>query len=174
MLPDRDGFSVIEYLKQIGTEYPIIFLTARGLKKDQIRAYSLGADDYLIKPFDPELLLLKIEAILRRNGPIAVNKYKFGTSSFDYAARCLRVGNVETVLSPKEATLLKLLIENKNRVLERKEALIKIWKSEDYFTARSMDVYISKLRKYLDRDQNVRILNVHGSGFRLITEGSMA
>lgn len=174
MLPHIDGFQLAENIKCLRPEIPFIFLTAKTLKEDEIKGYELGADDYIKKPFDSEILLFKLQAILNRNSDI---KQKTKSSSLQIGHFLLKPeyrelnnlqNNTNQKLSPKEAELLQMLIESKDSVLLRDEALRKIWGDDNYFTKRSMDVYVTKLRKYLKDDKTIEILNIHGSGFRLI------
>lgn len=174
MLPHIDGFQLAEKIKRLRPEIPFIFLTAKTLKEDEIKGYELGADDYIKKPFDSEILLFKLQAILNRNSDI---KQKTKSSSLQIGHFLLKPeyrelynlqNNTNQKLSPKEAELLQMLIESKDSVLLRDEALRKIWGDDNYFTKRSMDVYVTKLRKYLKDDKTIEILNIHGSGFRLI------
>lgn len=174
MLPHIDGFQLAENIKRLRPEIPFIFLTAKTLKEDEIKGYELGADDYIKKPFDSEILLFKLQAILNRNSDI---KQKTKSSSLQIGHFLLKPefrelhnlqNNTNQKLSPKEAELLQMLIESKDSVLLRDEALRKIWGDDNYFTKRSMDVYVTKLRKYLKNDTTIEILNIHGSGFRLI------
>ena len=151
---------------------PIIFLTAKSLKDDVLEGFKAGADDYLTKPFDSDVLLVKIKAILRRNTgikPEIEDKVKIGKYEFDTKLRTLSCENESYRLTPREADLLKELILNKNSVLDRNEALKKIW-GDNYFNARSMDVYITKLRKYFKDDDKIQINNIHGSGFILVMQ----
>ena len=171
MMPYRDGFSLAEAVQKTGKNIPFVFLTAKSLKEDQIRGYQLGAIDYLVKPFDPEILILKVQAILNQHiATPNLTNYRIGNFSFDFEKRELSlVNNFFHQLSPKEAELLKLLCEKKGMVLKREEALLKIWKEDNYFTGQSMNVYVTKLRKYLKKDTTttIEILNVHGKGFIL-------
>ncbi len=173
MLPYVDGFTIGESIKKECPNVPIIFLTAKTMKEDMIKGFALGADDYVTKPFDSEVLIYKIKAILNRNSAVqsAVNTepiIKFGQFTFDYKQRLLKHGaQQEQKLSPKEADLLLHLVNNKNKVLDRNFTLNKIWGEDGYFTARSMDVYITKLRKYLKADDSLSIINIHGSGYML-------
>ena len=175
MMPIKDGFTLAKEIRNTNKEVPIIFLTAKSLKEDKIEGFQSGADDYLTKPFSMEELLLRIKAILRRtNGASTVKQelkyFEIGSLSFDYDRRVLK-GKEDPgqILTSKEADLLKLLCENTNDVLERNVALNKIWKDDSYFNARSMDVYITKLRKYLKADPKLEIVNMHGRGFKLLT-----
>ncbi|NOU61629.1 response regulator transcription factor [Marinifilum caeruleilacunae] len=172
MMPEMDGFTLAKEIKRLNADMPIIFLTAKTLKEDIIQGYRLGADDYITKPFDSELLIYKIKAILARNNNISSsnnnNIYTIGKFTFDANLRILRIGNEEQKLSPKEADLLKLLAENLNQILPRETALKSIWGDDNFYTTRSMDVYVTKLRKYLKSDPDLSIENIHGSGFRLL------
>ena len=170
MLPHVDGFTIANEIRQINSEVPIIFLTAKKLKEDVLKGYGVGGDDYVTKPFDTDILLAKIRAIISRRDLQAGTKdiYEIGKFVFNSKLRTLTVGNDEKKLSPKEGQLLELLAVNPNALISREMALKKIWGSDDYFTARSMDVYITKLRKYLSEDPALNIKNIHGSGFQLI------
>lgn len=174
MMPRKDGFSLAKDVRATNTEIPIIFLTAKTMKEDVLKGYQAGADDYLNKPFDSEVLLYKIKAILQRKESeqsIEDESFEFKIGKFDFNSklRHLIFDNEEPQkLSPKESKLLKLLAVHKNDLMPRELALTKIWRDDNYFTSRSMDVYIAKLRKYLRSDENVEILNIHGEGFRLI------
>ena len=174
MMPRKDGFSLAQDIRSNNKEIPIIFLTAKTLKEDVLRGYQVGADDYLNKPFDSEVLLFKIKAILQRkeSDTSAENEqfeFEIGGFFFNSKLRHLSVGeNEPQKLSPKESKLLKMLALHKNDLMPRELALTKIWRDDNYFTSRSMDVYIAKLRKYLKLDPNVEILNIHGEGFRLV------
>lgn len=174
MLPRVDGFTLAGKLKTLKPNVPFIFLTARKLKDDIVKGYRIGADDYITKPFDSEILLFKLDAILNRSGRKAESKstreYKFGRSTFNHKLRKLILPGKEVQLSPKEADLLKMLCENINDILHRDDALVTIWGTSDYFTTRSMDVYVAKLRKYLSEDKCIKIVSVHGSGLRMIEE----
>ena len=180
MMPKKDGYSLAKDIREKSTDIPIIFLTAKTLKEDILQGFKLGADDYISKPFNSEELLLRIQAVLRRTASKAevesdVTEFNFGKFNFNYEIRMLtfRDGDYEEVmkLSPKEAHLLRLFCLNKSEVLKRSEALTKIWGEDNYFTARSMDVFITKLRKYLSRDSNIEIINIHGNGFRMLIKG---
>ncbi|UAY52512.1 response regulator transcription factor [Ferruginibacter albus] len=172
MMPNVDGFTLAEEIRDINPDVPLFFLSAKTMKDDIIQGYKLGADDYITKPFDSEVLLLKIKAILKRNEELhkeEVNaEYDLGKYHFNPRLRELIFeGKVQT-LSPKENELLKMLSEYKNDLLPRETALKKIWGSDTYFNGRSMDVYIAKLRKYLKEDTSIEIVNIHGNGFRLV------
>ena len=173
MMPYKDGFTLAEEVRDLNKEIPIIFLTAKTLKEDVLKGYQIGADDYITKPFDSEVLLYKIKAILQRSvgdkKPDEHGVFSIGDYEFDSKLRTLSYNKEEAKkLSPKEARLLHLLCIKINDLLSRQEALSKIWKEDNYFTSRSMDVYITKLRKYLERDPRLEINNVHGEGFRLV------
>ena len=173
MMPKKDGFSLAEDVKKINKNMPIIFLTAKNLREDILRGYQLGADDYITKPFDTELLLYKIKAILQRSVTVETEEqeyFRFSNIYFDSVLRQLKVHDKEYKLSPKENDLLHQLCVHRNDFMPRELALRKIWKKENYFTARSMDVYIAKLRKLLRDDEGVEIINVHGEGFRLVVK----
>ena len=173
MMPKKDGFSLAEDVKKINKNMPIIFLTARNMKEDILKGYQLGADDYITKPFDTELLLYKIKAILQRSVVLEEEEqehFEISNIIFDSVLRQLKVNDKEYKLSPKENELLKLLCIHRNDFMPRDLALRKIWKQENYFTARSMDVYIAKLRKLLKDDEGLEIINVHGEGFRLLVK----
>ncbi|MDD2636189.1 MAG: response regulator transcription factor, partial [Bacteroidales bacterium] len=173
MLPNVDGFSVAREFRKTNKKVPIIFLTAKSLKDDVLEGFKAGADDYLTKPFDSDVLLVKIKAIIRRNmgiKPEIEKEVKIGKYIFDTKLRTLTHEDQSFRLTPREADLLKELILNKNNVLDRNEALKKIWGDDNYFNARSMDVYITKLRKYFKDDDKIRINNIHGSGFILVME----
>jgi DNA-binding response OmpR family regulator len=170
-LPDRDGLAVIEELRKTSL-IPIVVLSARDDVEGKVKALELGADDYITKPFDSEVLLLKIKAILKRNDDLnkeADNKeFEMGSYHFNPKLRELGHKGQTQTLSPKENELLKMLAEHMNDLLPREQALKKIWGSDTYFNGRSMDVYIAKLRKYLKDDSNIEIVNIHGNGFRLV------
>jgi DNA-binding response OmpR family regulator len=174
MMPRKDGFSLAKDIRATNSEVPIIFLTARTMKEDVLKGYQSGADDYLNKPFDSEVLLYKIKAILQRQESeqnIEEDTFEFKIGKFDFNSKLRHLsydGGEIQKLSPKESKLLKLLATHKNDLMPRELALTKIWRDDNYFTSRSMDVYIAKLRKYLKPDPNVEILNIHGEGFRLL------
>ncbi len=172
MMPNVDGFTLAEEIRDINPDIPLFFLSAKTMKEDIIQGYKLGADDYITKPFDSEVLLLKIKAILKRNEELnkeAANvEYDLGKYHFYPKLRELTVSGKTQTLSPKENELLKMLCDYKNDLLPREIALKKIWGSDTYFNGRSMDVYIAKLRKYLKEDETIEIVNIHGNGFRLV------
>jgi len=169
MLPDVDGFTIAQEIRKTNIEVPIIFLTARSLKEDKIQGLKIGADDYITKPFSIEELLLKIQVFLKRSKVFhAVEKEnKLGGYLFDYKNLSLNHGVNKKMLTQKEADLLNLFYLNQNLVIKRSEILEKIWGEDDYFMGRSLDVFISRLRKYLKYDESLRIENIHGVGFRL-------
>ncbi|MFZ4056711.1 MAG: response regulator transcription factor, partial [Ferruginibacter sp.] len=168
MMPNMDGFTLAEEIRDINPDVPLFFLSAKTMKDDIIQGYKLGADDYITKPFDSEVLLLKIKAILKRNEEMhreEVNaEFDMGKYHFNPRLRELTIDGKVQVLSPKENELLKMLCEYKNDLLSREIALKKIWGSDTYFNGRSMDVYIAKLRKYLKEDPSIEIVNIHGNG----------
>jgi DNA-binding response OmpR family regulator len=174
MLPNVDGFKIAAGIRELNDDIPIIFLTAKTLKKDIMEGFRLGADDYITKPFDSEVLLMKIRAILKRNlrGSNASDsdEFKVGKYIFNASLRTITAEDKQEHLSPKESELLRMLCVNMNKVLPREEALVSIWGEESYFTTRSMDVFMSKLRKYLKDDPSVEITTVHGSGYMLKSE----
>ncbi len=172
MMPKKDGFSLAKDIRQSNQEVPIIFLTAKTLKEDILEGFKIGADDYLTKPFSMEELTFRIEAILRRvRGKKNRDRtfYKIGSFTFDTQKQLLTRGDVTTKLTTKESELLSLLCAHANEILQRDFALKTIWIDDNYFNARSMDVYITKLRKHLKGDENVEIINIHGKGYKLIT-----
>lgn len=176
MMPKKDGFTLSKEIRQIDSTVPLVFLTAKNLKEDKIMGFRQGCDDYITKPFSTEELNLRIKAILRRcsnaledNKP-KIEKFKVGEFDFDSTNLILKIGDVEKRLTRKESSLLKLLCENKNKLLPREVALETVWGENDYFIGRSMDVFIAKLRKYLKLDPRVKIINIHGIGFKLEIE----
>lgn len=172
MMPVKDGFTLAKEIRKSDRKIPILFLTAKSMQEDRIEGLQLGADDYLTKPFSMEELLLRIKAILRRAVTVSVeqNVFRLGKYVFDYSHQTLALKDDIQKLTSKEAELLKLLAENLNSVLDRTIALNRIWNDDSYFNARSMDVYIAKLRKYLKDDPSIELLNVHGIGFKLLTK----
>jgi DNA-binding response OmpR family regulator len=168
MLPKKDGFELATAIRKINSETPIIFLSAKTLKEDRIKGLKLGADDYLIKPFSIEELVLKIEVFLKRSKKNFTEKqyYKVGRFIFDVFNYELILDDEKATVTQREADLLKLLIENPNRVLKREEILKAIWGDDDYFMGRSLDVFISRLRKLLAKDKNITIENLHSIGFK--------
>lgn len=174
MMPYKDGYTLAREIREKNQEVPIVFLTAKTMKEDVLKGYKVGADDYLNKPFDSEVLLMKIKAIMQRKANEVRpdnSKFEFEIGKFHLNSklRFLTFGKEEPIkLSPKECELLKMLALHENDLMPRELALTKIWRDDNYFTSRSMDVYIAKLRKYLKQDENVEILNIHGEGFRLV------
>ena len=171
MLPKKDGFELAREIRLSSNKTPFIFLTAKSLQEDTIQGFKIGADDYIVKPFSMEELLLRIQVILRRENVeelLANGKFEIGTMTFDPDTQQLTSGNNARTLTHKESELLRLLSIHKNRVLDRKLALNMIWRDDSYFHARSMDVYIAKLRKYLKEDPSVAIMTIHGKGFKLV------
>ena len=171
MMPKKDGFTLAKEVRMINSEIPIIFLTAKNMKEDVIEGFRLGADDYMTKPFSMEELIFRIEAILRRTLGEADNTqviFKLGRFTFDARKQTLSDINDSTKLTTKESELLRLLCVNANKVLERNYALKTIWVDDNYFNARSMDVYITKLRKHLKEEEGIEIINIHGKGYKLI------
>jgi DNA-binding response OmpR family regulator len=172
MMPVKDGFIVSREIRAVDAKIPILFLTAKSMQVDKLQGFEAGADDYITKPFSMEELLLRMHAILRRTEDqgknVEQNIFKLGQYIFDFNRQLLTFGGKEMKLTSKEAGLLRLLCTNANQVLERSVALNKIWQDDSYFNARSMDVYIVKLRKYLKEDPSVELINVHGIGFKLV------
>ena len=174
MLPFKDGFTLAKEIRDLNKDVPLFFLTAKTLKDDVLKGYKLGADDYLTKPFDSDILLLKIKTIFKRKNISSSDNnikflYEFADFKFNSKLRILKYNDDKEVkLSPKENELLKLRLNHLNDLMPRELALIKIWNDDNYFTSRSMDVYIAKIRKYLQKDDRLEIENIHGEGFRLI------
>lgn len=170
MLPAKDGFSLAEDIRKLNDEVPIIFLTAKGMTEDKVKGFQVGGDDYITKPFANEELLLRIKAILKRSGKKDLEstpaEWRIGRYTFDPTNFQLCIHDNCRKLTRKEADLLKLLCEHKNRVIERDLIANMVWGDDSYFVGRSMDVFITRLRKYLSEDDNVSISNVHGVGFR--------
>ena len=178
MMPHMDGFTLAEEIRDVDPDIPLFFLSAKTMKEDIIQGYKLGADDYITKPFDSDVLMHKIRAILKRNEELnkeAENmEFVLGAFHFNPKLRELVIGDKKQTLSPKENELLRMLAEHKNDLLPREKALKKIWGSDTYFNGRSMDVYIAKLRKYLKEDEKLEIVNIHGNGFRLVEQETQA
>ena len=171
MMPKMDGFTLARELRSINSEVPIMFLTAKNLKDDILEGFKLGADDYLTKPFSMDELVYRMEAILRRvkaRSRQMATRYQLGRFTFDTQRQLLSIDDKSTKLTTKESELLTMLCTHMNDILERDLALKTIWIDDNYFNARSMDVYITKLRKHLKDDPNVEINNVHGKGYRLV------
>ena len=172
MMPKKDGFSLAQDIRQQNAELPIIFLTAKTLKEDILEGFKIGADDYITKPFSMEELVMRIEAILRRVKGKKTREntiYHIGRFTFDTQKQLLSIGDKQTKLTTKENELLALLCAHANEILQRDYALKTIWIDDNYFNARSMDVYITKLRKHLKEDDQIEIINIHGRGSKLIT-----
>ena len=170
MMPITDGFTVTKAIKQLQPQMPFIFLTAKALKQDQILGYELGATDYLIKPFDPEILIIRLKLLLSRKESVTEvleNKYKIGNFIFDYELRLLSLNDSEERLSPKEADVLRILSLRIGEVVTHQEILTTIWKNDDFFTKQSLNVFITKLRKYLEKDTDLPVViqNIHSKGF---------
>ena len=173
MLPNVDGFAIGKEIRSINPKIPMIYLTAKSLKEDILTGYRIGADDYILKPFDADVLVYKIAVLLRRAEGEHGNfdhLYTIGKYIFDSRLREIKLDDSKQLLSPKESALLQLLCENKNELLPREVALKRIWGDDGYFTTRSMDVFITKLRKFLKDDPSVEIRNIHGSGFIMTLE----
>ena len=171
MLPQVDGFTIAREIRKSDQQVPIIFLTARSLKEDKILGLTLGGDDYIVKPFSIEELILKVEIFLKRSKVFATSpskRFVLGDFSFDYENLTLSIGQKRRLLTKREADLLRFMAERKNQVIQRSQILEQVWGENDYFLGRSLDVFISRLRKYLKPDPTLRIENIHGVGFRLI------
>lgn len=170
MLPEMDGFTLAEEIRRFNAEIPIIFLSAKSLKEDKIKGLRLGGDDYITKPFSIEELILKVEVFLRRrnvsSGTVTPSVYRFGCYEFDYKNLGLTCNGQTETLTQREADLLKYLLDHPNQVVKRSEILEKLWGEDDYFMGRSLDVFISRLRKYLRHDEKLKVENIHGVGFR--------
>lgn len=170
MLPKKDGFTLARNVRAKDYSIPILFLTAKSMTEDKLEGFRIGADDYITKPFSLDELLCRIEVFLKRdrvNEPAGSTLFRLGTYEFDFAKLLLKHGDSEKSLTQKEAEVLRLLYQNRERVLKREEILKSVWGNDDYFMGRSMDVFISKLRKYLRDDECVQIVNYHGVGFKL-------
>ncbi|MEL6676580.1 MAG: response regulator transcription factor [Bacteroidota bacterium] len=176
MMPKKDGFALAKQIRQVNEQVPLIFLTARSMREDILKGFETGADDYITKPFDSEELLYRVKAILKRSGQQdeadeaeqIPDEFEFGDFQFNYRLNTIHHAGEAARLSPKEADLLRLLLINKNDLLSRETALKALWGDDNYFNARSMDVFISKLRKRFKPDPRVRIDNIHGKGFRMV------
>lgn len=175
MMPKKDGFTLAREIKNKDKNMPIIFLTAKSMKEDTIEGLKIGADDYMTKPFSMEVLLLRIQAVMRRVGrnnseELYSSIFQVGKYKFDNDKRQLESEGEITKLTTKESELLKMLVENKNKTLQRSIALNNVWGNDSYYNSRSMDVYITKLRKLLKDDDSLQLLAVHGEGFKLLME----
>ncbi len=173
MMPKKDGFTLAKEIRMSNKEVPIIFLTAKAQKDDTLQGFRIGADDYMTKPFSMEELLARMHAILRRKNKDEIQEiktYKFASYIFDYEHQSLISNGEIAKLTGKESELLKILCENLGRPVSRSFALKTIWGDDSYFNARSMDVYVTKLRKFLKADEKVQIINLHGEGFKLVVE----
>ncbi len=178
MMPKKDGFALAKDIREKDEDMPIIFLTAKTMKEDVVKGFKIGADDYISKPFNSEELLYRIQAILKRSQVKAdpreeIREFDIGKYHFNFPLRILTYDpdgpeEEKNKLSPKEAQLLRMFAMYMNDILPRSEALTKIWGEDNYFTARSMDVFVTKLRKYLKKDENIEIVNIHGNGFQLL------
>lgn len=172
MMPKKDGFSLAKEIRTKNPEIPILFLTAKSMQEDTIKGFEVGADDYMTKPFSMEELLLRIKAILKRTKKGDINPesevFKVGNFEFNSLQHELKAGEEKYKLTTKESDLLKLFCQNQNKTVSRSYALKLIWGDDSYFNARSMDVYITKLRKYLKSDASIQIMNLHGEGFKLV------
>ena len=174
MMPKKDGFTLGKDIRKINAHIPIIFATAKAMIEDKTLAFNLGGDDYITKPFRIEELLLRINALLKRTDSAekkeeqSPSSFQVGKYHFDYTTQLITINGTQQKLSTKEAELLRLLCIRKNEVLTREEALLHIWHDDNYFNGRSMDVFLSKIRKYLKDDPNVEIINVHGRGYKLL------
>ena len=167
MMPEMDGFRLAEKIRKTDTTTPLIFLTAKSMKEDIVKGLKLGADDYITKPFDPDVLILRINNILKRAYSSANDEFKISNTTLNFNTLELIYGKNKEKLTLKEAQLLKFMILNKNKVLAREEILTEIWGEDDYFLGRSMDVFISRIRKYLSSDKGIDIRTVRGTGFML-------
>ncbi len=173
MLPKQDGFTLAEMIRKKNNTVPILFLTARTLKEDVYKGFESGGDDYITKPFTVRELLLRLQAVLRRNNPPPVENtgsvvFNVGNCVFDYTVREIKCGTIRKALSTKENELLRIFCENKNAVVNRNRLLIEVWGNDDYFVSKSLDVYISRLRKILQSDPTISILNYHSIGYKMI------
>ncbi|MEY4926320.1 MAG: hypothetical protein RI894_756 [Bacteroidota bacterium] len=180
MMPKKDGFAVAQEIRERDTKVPLMFVTARTMKEDVIKGFKIGADEYITKPFDSTEFIYRVQALLKRSrisatpDPVPEREYFIGKYHFDVPLRILKSDAEEWRLSPKEADLLKMFCMHLNDVMPRSAALNKIWGEDTYFTARSMDVFVTKLRKYLKDDPAIEIVNIHGNGFQLKVSGAPA
>ncbi len=167
MMPEMDGFTLAEKIKQVDPDMPLLFLTAKSLKEDIVRGLKIGADDYITKPFDPEVLILRINNILKRAYSTVNDEYSISSTTLNFNTLELKCANCVEKLTLKEAQLLRYFITNKNNILKRDDILTEIWGEDDYFLGRSMDVFISRLRKYLSPDSGIELRTIRGTGFIL-------
>lgn len=175
VVPELDGLAVAEKIRKLNAEIAIVFLSARAMAEDRIKALKIGADDYLVKPFKMEELILKIEVFLRRTGKVKVNPksvFQFNSLLFNPGEYAIESSNGRTKLTSRETELLKYLCEHPNEVLKREDILLAVWGDDDYFMGRSLDVFISKLRKYISQDPTLEIENIHSVGFKFKTHQS--
>jgi DNA-binding response OmpR family regulator len=173
MMPEMDGFTLAKEIREVDRKVPILFLTAKAMKEDKLEGFSIGADDYLTKPFAMEELLARIAAIMRRSEgttPVEGAKLRVGKINYEPELRLLHLAEGTKKLTTKENQLLQMLVKNENEILDRQATLRAIWGDDNYFNGRSMDVYIAKLRKLLKEDEAIEIMNVHGKGFKLIVK----
>lgn len=174
MMPKVDGFTLANQIREVNKKVPLIFLTAKSMKEDQLKGYKSGADDYLTKPFDTDVLLHKLKVILRRSMGLTdledQSEFKIGNYNFDYKLRKISINDKSETLSPKEAELLRLLCAHQNDLLPRQKALKLIWGDDNYFNGRSMDVFVTRLRKYLKEDPAIEIVTLQGKGVRLLVK----
>lgn len=170
MMPVKDGFAVATEIRKTDSEIPILFLTAKSMKDDKLHGFDVGGDDYMTKPFSMEELLARINAILKRSYKEGKKETTFdvGDIAYDYLQQTVKIAGTEKKLTTKENELFYLLVKNQDGILDRNEALRQVWGDDNYFNGRSMDVYITKLRKYVNASEKVEIMNVHGKGFRLL------
>ncbi len=173
MMPVKDGYTLAREIRTQNSKIPILFLTAKNMQQDVLEGFDAGADDYITKPFSMDELLVRTKAVLRRTDPALIGEqqqtnFVIGKYNYDYTRQILSINGIDYKLTSKEAELLKMLCEKKNDILDRSFALKKIWSDDSYFNARSMDVYITKLRKYLKDDPDIALMNVHGIGFKLV------
>lgn len=173
MMPVKDGYTLAREIRTQNSKIPILFLTAKNMQQDVLEGFEAGADDYITKPFSMDELLVRTKAVLRRTDPALIGEqqqtnFVIGKYNYDYTRQILSINGIDYKLTSKEAELLKMLCEKKNDILDRSFALKKIWSDDSYFNARSMDVYITKLRKYLKDDPDIALMNVHGIGFKLV------
>jgi DNA-binding response OmpR family regulator len=170
MMPVKDGFAVAKEIRNSDSEIPILFLTAKSMKDDKLQGFDVGGDDYMTKPFSMEELLARINAILKRSYKEGKKETSFevGDIQYDYLQQMVQIGGADKKLTTKENELFYLLVKNQDGILDRNDALKQVWGDDNYFNGRSMDVYITKLRKYMSASEKVEIMNVHGKGFRLL------